>query len=182
MRYFISIDVEDEGVKNSLMNFTGRIDNLGDTKVVDPQNLHLTLLYLGERPKSEVPEIKDSFVDAMADVDVGEFECMLSDLGVFPHMNYIKTVWAGAETDGKIRDIHMKLNEHIHSENEHDFTPHVTLARVKGIEPGEKQRMREEIESYPADFGSFSVENVRLKQSKLTPEGPIYRDLEVVEL
>ncbi|MDY6769938.1 MAG: RNA 2',3'-cyclic phosphodiesterase [Candidatus Nanohaloarchaea archaeon] len=182
MRYFISIDVNDESVKNNLVNFMDELSGIGDIDTVPPQNLHITLLFLGERGGAAREELRASFIDACEDLDVGEFTCMLSGVGVFPHMNYIEVVWASAEPEKELDELHMNFDERMSGGNEHDFVPHVTVGRVRGVDPGEKQQLQELIESHPADFGAFDVDRVRLKESVSGEGGPTYRDVEVHEL
>ncbi len=182
MRYFISIDVENEEVEDNLVNFINSVKGLGRIKPVSRENLHLTLLFLGKRAEDEEDEIVNRFDEVMDDINEGEIECSVSGLGVFPHMNFIKVVWAGVKLEEKLKDIHVKFNEVLEGENEHDFVPHITLARVKDIRGDEKRRLKEAIREHPADFGGFKAENVRLKQSELTEEGPVYRDVRVREL
>ncbi|MFB6215560.1 MAG: RNA 2',3'-cyclic phosphodiesterase [Candidatus Aenigmatarchaeota archaeon] len=182
MRYFISIDIEDEDVKEGLVNFIERIEDYGDMKPVRPENLHITLLFLGELSEGELEGARKKFTDTCRNIDVGEFTCNISGVGVFPHMNYIKTIWAGAEPEEELSELLMKFSENMNGENEHDFVAHATLARLRGIGPEEKRDLKEVIESFERDFGSFRVENVRLKESELGPEGPTYRDVEVCRL
>lgn len=182
MRYFISIDVEDEGVKEELVKFTKQMESLGDIKTVRPENLHITLLYLGNLSKSDMDEVVPLFTRTCESLDVDEFTCKVSGVGVFPHMNYIKVVWAGAEPGEKLDKLHMKFSELINAGDEEDFVPHITIGRVGGVDPDEKRALKERIESHPADFGSFEVKNVRLKSSELSEDGPVYRDVEVCPL
>lgn len=46
MRYFISVDVDDEDVKENIVTFMNEIEQYGDIKTVKPENLHITLLFL----------------------------------------------------------------------------------------------------------------------------------------
>ncbi|MFB6294770.1 MAG: RNA 2',3'-cyclic phosphodiesterase [Candidatus Nanohaloarchaea archaeon] len=182
MRYFISIDVTDESVKDSIMNFTSAIQEYGDMKPVSRENLHITLLYIGERSSSETDELQSAFINSCKGIDVSEFTCRMEGVGVFPHMNYIETVWVGAKPSGKIEKLHMNFSEVIDGEEHEEFVPHVTVARVRGIGPEDKSALQDEIERYQQEFGRFAVDRVRLKQSELGPDGPTYRDVEVYEL
>lgn len=182
MRYFISIDITDEEVKNSLMNFTDRLNSFGDMKIVKPENLHITLLFLGEREESEIDKMKERFRETSSDIDSGEFECSINDLGVFPHINFIKVVWSGAKPKEEMDELHLKYNEVFESENEGDFVPHVTLGRLKNIGEREKRELQQVVRDESPEFGSFQVENVRLKESRMTDEGSVYRDVEVYGL
>ena len=62
------------------------------------------------------------------------------------------------------------------------FDPHLTLARIKpskGKARGIFKILKQELDSIPPiDVGFFQVSFVRLVQSELTPEGPIYTILD----
>ncbi|MDY6761519.1 MAG: RNA 2',3'-cyclic phosphodiesterase [Candidatus Nanohaloarchaea archaeon] len=182
MRYFISIDITDEDVKQSIMKFTSDIESLGDTKTVPPEKLHITVFYIGEREKSDESDLRSSFIDSCEGLRVGEFTCNLENAGVFPHMKYIETIWIGAKPREKLDKLHMNFSEYFNRENEHDFVPHVTVARVRGIGPDEKTVLQEEIERNQREFGTFTVDRVRLKRSAAAEGGRVYHDMEVYEL
>lgn len=182
MRYFISVDIDDEGVKQNLMTFMERVKNYGRVNLLDPEHLHVTLLFLGERSSRGVPDMSERFMSATSTLDVGEFTCTIKNVGVFPHMNFIKVVWAGAEPAETFHELHEKFSEGMKVENEHDFVPHVTVGRVKDISGQEKTGLQRLIREWRSEFGAFRVSDVRLKSSELTADGPIYRDVEVATL
>ncbi|MDY6768767.1 MAG: RNA 2',3'-cyclic phosphodiesterase [Candidatus Nanohaloarchaea archaeon] len=182
MRYFISIDIIDEDVKENIMKFTSSIATCGDISTVSSENLHITLLFLGEHDTEREDELRSSFIYTCENINVSEFTCRMENVGVFPHMNYIETVWIGAEPRDKISELHMKFSEYMNGENEYDFVPHATVARVRGVSPAEKSELQEQIESFQQEFGTFEVDRVRLKQSELREDGPEYQDVEVYRL
>lgn len=182
MTYFISIDVEDEGVKESLNSFTEKIRKYGDMNPVEPGNYHITLLFLGEIAEENKDEVIQKFIASCESIDVETFTCNIKNVGVFPHMKDIKTIFSGVEPGENCNKLHMNFNEVIPSENEHEYVPHVTLARLKSIPPEQKDALRREIRTNERDFGTISVEHVRLKQSERTPQGPVYTDIAVCEL
>jgi 2'-5' RNA ligase len=61
-----------------------------------------------------------------------------------------------------------------------EFKPHVTIYRVKSVRNKSSvlsllERLKEQ------EFGEVCVDKLKLKKSTLTPQGPIYEDLLVVE-
>ncbi|MFB6077030.1 MAG: RNA 2',3'-cyclic phosphodiesterase [Candidatus Nanohaloarchaea archaeon] len=182
MSYFISLDVTDEDVKDALVNFGERVSAFGTATPVSRENLHITLLFLGEFDGDERHRSRDTFIDVSSNMNVGKFTCTIEDVGVFPHMNFIEVVWAGAEPEVKLRNMHVKYSEHLNGVNDHEFTPHVSVARVRDIDPEEKANLQAAIRAEPGDFGQFQVNDVRLTRSRLTDDGPVYEDVEVVEL
>lgn len=164
------------------MKFISRIDGYGDFDPTARENLHITLIFLGEVADERGDELRSDFTSACSDIDVGEFTCTVSGVGVFPHMNFIRVIWAGAVPEEAFTELHMNFRTRMNGQNEEDFVPHVTLGRLRGIGGREKSELREVLEEESPDFGTFQVKDVRLKRSILTDDGPKYEDLEVCEL
>ena len=57
------------------------------------------------------------------------------------------------------------------------FKSHLTVFRIKN-KAGEISKELKKFEF--ADFGSQEISNIKLKQSILTPKGPLYSDIEVI--
>lgn len=185
MRCFISIDVEDETTRDNLVSFINKFREFNGVNPVRPENLHLTLLFLGDVNEGNVTELRENFVNVTDNMNVGKFTCSVEDVGVFPHMNYISVVWAGAKPERELNELHMNYTERItftNEQNEGDFVPHITVSRVKYLNSDEKSALQELVRESQQSFGAFEVANVRLKKSTLTDEGPIYEDLAVCEL
>lgn len=182
MRLFISVDINDSDIQDELVTFTNILNRYDGIKTVHPENFHLTLLFLGERSRENIDEIREQFQTAMNHVDSHTFQCTVSGVSVFPHMNYIKTVWASCKPRSELLHLHTRLREFMNEESEHEFTPHITLGRVKYVNTREKERLQELLAERDPEFGTFQVTDVRLKQSILTESGPEYKDLEVCEL
>lgn len=185
MRCFISIDVEHVNVRDNLVTFIDSIRDIHGLKPVKPQNLHLTLLFLGDINSSNIHEVRETFVNITDNVNVGTFTCSVDSVGVFPHLNYIKVVWAGVKPAEELRELHMNYTEGMNftsEQNEHDFVPHITLGRVKHLNNPDKSRLQELVRESDHHFGSFKVSNVRLKKSSITEKGPIYETLAECEL
>lgn len=185
MRCFISIDVEDETARDNLVSFIDKLREFNGIKPVSPENLHLTLLFLGDVDEQDVDELRYNFVTITDNVNVEPFTCMMSGVGVFPHMNYINVIWAGAKPVRELNELHMTYTEGMkftNEANEEEFVPHITLARAKYLNKPEKSRLKTVIREHQQDFGGFEVSNVRLKESVLADGGAEYRDIEVCAL
>lgn len=182
MRYFISVPVRNEDVKDRLMNFTAKMNGIGDISLMDRENLHITVLFLGELSPDELQDTRELFQGNTPSPGVDEFDCDVQDVGVFPHMNFIEVVWAAVKPVGAFDELHIYFSELMDAESEHEYTPHVTLGRVNDVSGGEKQRLQELLRRDGPDFGSFQVSDVRLTRSELTADGPIYTDIEVMDL
>lgn len=168
-RCFISVDIEDDKVRQRLAEAQKDLAVHGHTNTADPTQFHITLNFIGDVNDDEIDIIKER----LSRIDQRSFTMDVNGIGVFPSEEYIRVVWAGADNKettslaAKIRN--RLLEQHV---QEHDFHGHVTLFRVKDIGHDEKQRLKAGIQQYRNSvFGSFTVDGFALKESKRTPEG-----------
>ncbi len=158
-RLFVALWPEDE-VRTKLSNKQLEL-NLGDYgRLVPSANLHITLLFLGDVPLSDIPEIA-SFVNS---IELTPFSFTISRIGFWPHN---KIVWAGpeetkAELDDLSNQIRIGLKRYVSDRRR--FAPHVTLAR--------KVRRRVQCELTPIEW---RVGKVYLVRSVLSHKGSQYK-------
>ncbi len=182
MRSFIAIELSEEQ-KNKLEEFQQALKKCGaDLKLVEKENLHLTLRFLGEITEEELEKVKKGLEKAVSG-ELG-FIMNLKGVGVFPNPNYIKVVWVGVEK-GKIEAerIAQKINKEIvvGQMDERGFSAHITVARVKSVRGKENlAKVLKDFQNF--DFGETAVSEVKIKESKLSPKGPEYSDIFVVKL
>lgn len=182
-RAFIAIDI-DEAVRNKMVAAQGQLEATGaDVKLVEPQNVHVTMKFLGDVPDGKLGEITAALERAAAGTP--KFDIEVKGIGAFPNLNYIRVVWAGVE-EGK--DAITGLQKRIESElekigfpRESGFVPHLTIARVRTA------RQKDRLASFAremsgTEFGVTRALTVELKQSTLTPKGPVYSTLAKVGL
>jgi 2'-5' RNA ligase len=149
----------------------------GDLKLVEPQNIHITLRFLGEIRQELVQEI----IEQMKEIRFSAFKAEFRGLGVFPSLNRPRVVWIGIEQGAeKLAGIFETLEQRLRTlrvePDRRGFTPHLTIARVRsGRNRDELARLVSEMQD--KEFGSINVNSVRLKKSTLTPSGPMYTDL-----
>lgn len=183
VRSFIAIDVESSDVVKKIEELQREVLRLGlDIKLVERENLHLTLRFLGEIPQSRV----DSVIRALASVRFNKFLIKLADVGVFPDLSRPRVLWIGVSQGVEeltklanlVREAVDKYAEH---REDREFTPHLTIGRIKsGLNV---DKLREFLQRHKGvEFGVITVEKVKLKKSVLTPRGPIYSDLFVLHL
>jgi len=181
IRSFLAFDINNPSV---LQRFTEIQDNLiktgADLKLVTPQNIHITLRFLGDVSSSMVDRIHES----MKKVNFSAFNCDINGLGVFPDLRYPRVVWAGIqEGSDELKDIVDQLEIQLRKlgfrADPKGFSPHLTLARVKtGRNKAELVRNIQNLADY--DFGVVRADCLRLKKSILAPTGPIYSTLREV--
>lgn len=182
IRSFIAVESNEE-VRKSLSKVQDDLESTGaDLKIVKPENIHLTLRFLGNISESRIDLIKQAILDVSG---INPFQIRVEGLGVFPRPSFIRVVWAGV-TKGSDRikslreDLDKKLSEIDHPPDDKEFTPHYTIARVRS---GKAKDELNSIVRSKSDkrWGSIEVEEIKLKKSELTPEGPIYTTLKTIE-
>ncbi len=146
---------------------------------VAPQNIHLTLKFLGNTNSDRVPALKNA-LERIAH-NTAPFQLNARGLGCFPNTRRPNNVWVGL--DGAL-DRAVLLAQHIEQEcatlgferDERGFTPHLTLGRVqRDAANGQRAALGECIKTFPrADYGSIDARAVFLISSDLRPGGPIY--------
>jgi len=181
IRSFIAFDIDNEFVTKRLSEVQKTLVNTGaDLKIVLPQNIHVTMRFLG----NILPNIIDSIYEEMEKVSFTPFEIELRGLGAFPTLRYARVVWVGIKEGAEeLADIFNQLEPRLlglgFKPDPKGFSPHLTIARVKsGRNKAELIRTIQEFEDY--QFGIIKASCLRLKKSVLTPKGPIYSVLREV--
>ena len=175
IRTFIAVDLDEERVKREIVDFQRRLlDEGGDLKIVAPENIHLTLRFLGEVEEDLVQKV----IESMKQLNVQQFEIQFKGVGAFPSITRMNVIWIairkGAEELEAIAEaLEPSLSEIGIPKDSNGFSAHVTVARVRtGRNRGQISRLLSELGE--KDFGSMRAESVRLKRSVLTPKGPLY--------
>ncbi len=180
MRAFIAIEV---GFSHEMEKLYRMLKETGaKLKMVEPENIHLTIKFLGEIDEEMVRKVKEEMMNAVSEVK--PFRGVLRGIGAFPGKNRIRVIWIGFHDNGEVVKISKAIDEGISRygfKKEKSYVPHITIARMKGRE--RKEKVLQIIEEYEKkEFGEIECREIKLKKSILTPKGPIYEDLEVVEL
>lgn len=179
-RAFISVDVN---ATPKLMEFSGKLRGSNAAlKLVDLNIIHLTLKFLGDTEEALIDDIEKAMTLSVQGVE--PFTIDMKSAGAFPNLNYIKVIWVGLENADPLVNIAKTLNNELSKfgfkREKKGFRPHITVARVKG--PKNKHAVADILKEYQdEDFGSQRVENVRLKKSVLSREGPTYSTVREVK-
>jgi len=181
IRSFFSFDIEDQTIIRRLTEVQRMLTNTGaDLKPVKPQNIHLTVRFLGDIS----PPMVDAIYEEMKQLSFTPFETELRGLGAFPKLSYPRVVWAGIRKGAdKLTDVFEQLEPRLRGlgfkPDTKGFSPHLTIARVRtGRNKAQLIKLVRELEDY--EFGAVKAECFRLKKSDLTPKGPIYTTLKEV--
>lgn len=187
IRTFISFDLENKDTINNIEEFMERLKkNQPGIKPIESENIHLTVKFLGNIKESTAPKIYNIIDREINEKILGRESYTYKLKGVGNFRNY-GIIWVGMEGDlellQNIKDtVEEKLNERlkIKKDKRRTFKPHITIARLK-----KKKRDYNTFDSFKnvikenrnREFGNFTIEEIKLKKSVLTPKGPIYSDL-----
>jgi len=174
MRLFVSVDLD--GLADGIADAQARLPDVGSLRLVDPADAHVTLKFLGEVDPARVGAVEAALATAVADAGVDPFELVVGDFGVFPSVDYISVVWAGVREGGpELARLHEAVERELTAIGfdpaDHEFTPHVTLARMDDAR-GKAEVQRVVRETDPT-VGRLDVSTVRLTESRLA-DGPTY--------
>lgn len=180
-RAFISADLP---AIPPLVTLTEELRRASDSlRVVSPDHLHLTLKFLGDTEEGLVPELVGVIQDSCR--GVGSFPIRVRGTGAFPSLSRMNVLWVGIEMAEPLARIANSLEAKLEPlgfpAERRPWTGHMTLARVKGAR--ELDRVRAVLEAHRDEiFAEHRVDEIRLKKSVLTPQGPVYTTLEAVRL
>ncbi len=165
MRLFYALFLP-EGIREALREVQARVSPFKGWKTVPPHQLHLTLLFLGERPESDLPHLR-AVGHHLARL-VPPFTARLRGTGYFPNEGTPRVWFIRAEGEG-FQALAEGLRAELSSPDPKPFKPHVTLARRKAPAP--------RVPPVVLDL-DWPVEAFALVRSELKPRGPIYTVME----
>lgn len=187
LRLFVAIDLP-EGVREALARLQSdlrRHDLLG-LRWVRPEGIHLTLKFLGETPAERVPEIEEAVADAVR--GAAPFRLVLGSPGSFGGRRGPRVLWLDLSGDVERlkelqSDVERELTEAGFRPEEREFSPHLTLARVRQPPaPGLGERVSTALAAVPPPQAEFEVNEVALIRSTLQPGGAVYERLSTFPL
>ena len=140
-------------------------------------NLHVTTKFIGEWPEARLEELHETLLAASPR---DSFDVELKDLGWFPNERSPKVLWVGVHGGEPlarlVRDTEARLEKLGIRKEDREFSPHLTLARIKNPVPlrGLRQKVQE---MQPAALGSFQASHFCLFRSDPGSNASIYRKL-----
>ncbi|MCW4009363.1 MAG: RNA 2',3'-cyclic phosphodiesterase [Candidatus Bathyarchaeota archaeon] len=178
VRAFLAFDIDSDAVKKKLTYMqTQAVQTGADLKLVEPENIHMTIRFLGDITLN----MADKIFEEMQKTQFKPFPVQLTGLGVFPSLSYPRVVWAGIalgadQLQNVFEQIEPRLQKLGLTPDNKAFSPHLTIARVRSAR--NKPQLAEFVtKNAKYDFGAVEARCLRLKRSQLTPKGPIYSTL-----
>ncbi len=176
VRAFVAVLLSDE-VRAALAQEVDRLRSIAPAVGwVRPENLHLTLKFLGHVSPETLARVEAGLAEAVADQN--PLALAFAGLGAFPSIERPRVVWAGVvEGDEALVTLQARIEVTLAGQEipreERPFHPHLTLGRVR--EPRQARplvsalRTREKV-----PFGSQKVSAIHLMRSDLHPHGARY--------
>lgn len=179
MRLFVAIDITDS-IKKKLCSLQESISQQCrlkrfDVKWVSPEQMHLTLKFLGEVKDPDISEVCRIVETVTA--KKSSFELEFETVGSFGGKR-ASVVWVGVGAGGdELKDLQKDLESKFVSNgwsgDSKGFSGHLTLCRVKSNRAGyELKRTCDSYKNFKAD--NVFVDSVAIYSSQLTSDGPIY--------
>jgi len=177
LRTFIGID-PGKAVRDRLVALQEVLSRTGaPVKWVEPENLHVTLLFLGEVTDRDVADVCRVAADACA--GQSPFTMSVEKVSCFGSPRRPRTVWAGVgEGTQEVVALHDALEGALsdlgcYRREERPFTPHLTLGRAKTDGSNDKLAPAL-VKAAGWKGGETQVREVRVMSSELTSDGPLY--------
>jgi 2'-5' RNA ligase len=180
-RGFIAIGIDANSKIKELIQAIKKAQ--ADVKLVEPENIHITLKFLGDVCEDQTNNIVSIITNAC--IDSKPFFLDLVGTDVFPNRDYIKIIWVGLKHIESIEPIAMHINEKLgrlgFDKDKRSFSPHVTIGRVRTAK--NKQKLLSTIQQFQnVEFGKQKVDSIKLMKSVLTPKGPLYAVIKEINL
>ena len=154
----------------------------GDIRWTRAEGWHLTLKFLGDISREQVAPILEVLSEALRTQP--SIRVVAQGIGAFPTLKRPRVVWAGLRGEG-LKALSQKIATALMSldfpPEEREFTPHLTLGRVRSLR-GWEQVLAVMKEHEHTRFGESAVDQVTLYQSDLHPTGAVYRPLGSIAL
>ena len=174
MRCFVAVDIPEE-IKEKIATAQEELAGL-DVKLVEKENLHFTLKFLGEVDEGKMKAAMKKLDEVHSD----PFNVMLKGIGFFPSSSFIRVVWAGCQSQ-EFLNLHLEVNAVLSDMFPKEKpVPHLTLARVRS--QGCRQKLLDFEKKHNETMGSFEVSQIKIKSSIVTRQGPVYNDVKVWDL
>src|SRR5687767_12084204 len=144
IRLFVAVELP-ETVRDRLLTLQGGVPG---ARWVNEDQMHLTLRFIGEVDDNVANDVDD----ALSGIRAPAFELELSGVGEFGGKNP-RALWAGVRPNPALLHLQKKVEtalQRIGLEAEtRKFSPHVTLARLRGAP-------REKVVQFLSEYGLFA--------------------------
>jgi 2'-5' RNA ligase len=183
-RIFVAIPL-DPALRDAVRELERRLEDAGVIpRWIAPENLHLTLRFLGQISPAQLTRVVHAARDAAA--EAAPFQISLAGVGAFPTTSRPRVVWVGiADGAAAVKDLSERLDDALARQRfpkePRPLHPHLTIARVR--EPGRMTALQAAAASLGGmEIGRQGVSSLVVMESHLRPAGALYVPVEEVPL
>ena len=182
LRAFIAVELPHE-IQQAIHKATANFRQMTGSIIrwVPPENMHLTLKFLGDVSPASV-----DLLTQMLRAEADSFHCFdmhISGLGSFPSLKRPRVIYIGIQAPAGLEALHRGVESASrkfgYESEERAFSPHLTIGRVRqDATASDQQRIRQALENIHIDsLGTARVDSVHLFKSDLKPTGSVYTKL-----
>lgn len=194
MRIFVALDLN-QAIRELIQKFVEEIRSTApDARWISGESLHVTLKFIGECPDEKVRQIEAS----LGSVQAEPFQVTFSGAGFFPTPRTARVFWAGIEACDALAQLAKTIDKSLTGtgipKEDRAFSPHLTLARIRGGSgaPGRRKddkpnrqfaELQDFLTTHPApEFGTMTAREFFLYRSELSSKGSQYTKIARFEL
>ena len=185
IRSFIAINIPPEPAKSMGRVIRKMSNSWPEYRWSNPQDLHLTLNFLGNVPDDKLPRVCQIMRETLAEHPAFSFE--LHGLGAFPKPARPKIIWVGVG-EGRsplskiFYDLAEKLDELRLDRDRKGFRPHITIGRIRSAERWPDTMIDHLSTKNEISIGSVPVEEILLYSSHQEKSETVHTVMDRVSL
>jgi 2'-5' RNA ligase len=177
VRTFIAVDIG-KAIRDRAVALQETLARAGtEVKWVEPENLHVTLLFLGEVDLRDVTPVCQRVAECCQ--QFAPFSLSVETAGCFPNPRRPRVLWVGIGSGTQeLCALHDALEVPLlelgcYRREERRYTPHITIGRVKSDRPTDKLAAALAKQGGWRG-GEIAVQAIQVMSSELKPQGPVY--------
>ena len=176
MRLFVAIELSSD-LRARLVKMQDAVRavaaNLSFTR---PENLHLTLKFLGEVPDAQVPQVSSALASITR---VGEFDLKCTGIVCFPERGRVRVVGAAVESISSLLELQRRIETAMEAtgfpREGRPYHPHITLARARNpLPPAVRGRLTALVDASEARESMRVLDFVLMERAAFTRKGAQY--------
>jgi 2'-5' RNA ligase len=185
IRTFVAVPIS-ETLRRAAVACVDRFRATGaDVKWVAPENLHVTVKFLGDVDATKIHEVCRTIEESVSDLAC--FDLQIQGAGAFPDIKRPRTIWLGAgEGANAITELAKRLERGLEAigypRERRRFHPHVTLGRARHAGPALADLAESLRDSADIEIGRCRISEVVTFASQLGRDGPTYEALARAQL
>jgi 2'-5' RNA ligase len=183
LRSFIAVEVPIE-IQDAIAHSTASLQKALPKPMVRwvaPQNVHLTLKFLGDVSPANLERMADILkIEAAAH---GVFSMSVGGLGAFPTSRRARVIWIGLEAPPSLVALQHGVEAASarlgYTREDRPFSPHLTIGRTgQNVTATDLQKIRAALEGATVgSLGMVKVDAIHIFKSDLRPGGSVYTHL-----